>query len=417
MTQKFDRRSLFRFMNYSIVALPLLRLLQAERVDGAALRKKLCVITHPEGHDAAKFAQTRAAILGTALEKRALFINNVRLQSNGITHGSEQSILRANTQASLDSLLERNHGMRALRLGLAINPSNPSSVLCHNEQGAAGRIVMDPAAAFKEVFGQTLQLMNGYQLTDLKSGRKGILDHCLDDVRALKGRLGGSMAATYDDYIYSVNELYKQIQGLPGNATAGSPAAGGPPVAAAQCTRMDPSVVLSGAVEANFDAYVEAMLGVAFQALACDAVQTVVLQFAHSESGMAYNFPKGPVTDSTGFHGAVIHGQGKSPTYQAVIQWYFAKVASFATRFMQGPDDLLASTAILHTSNGGDCQAHSLDNTPMTIYGELGGTFKTGQTIAAPAGSTHFQILRQLLDGLVGPEVAFGDAKTRIAGL
>jgi hypothetical protein len=417
MTQKFDRRSLFRFMNHSIVALPLLRLLQAERVDGAVLRKKLCVITHPEGHDAAKFAETRSAILGTPLEKRALFLNNVRLQSNGITHGSEQSILRANTQASLDSLLERNHGMRALRLGLAINASNPSSLVCHNEQGGAGRILLDPAAAFKEVFGQTLQLMNNLQLADLQSGRKGILDHCLDDVRALKARLGGSMAATYDDYIYSVHELFKQIKALPGTETGGGGSGGGSPVASAQCTRMDPSAGLSGAVEANFDAYVEAMLGVAFQALACDAVQTVVLQFAHSESGMAYNFPKGPVTDGTGFHGAVIHGQGKSPTYQSVIQWYFSKVASFANRFMQGPDDMLASSAILHTSNGGDCQAHSLDNTPMAIYGELGGTFKTGQTVTAPAGSTHFQVIRQLLDGLVGPEVAFGDAKTRMTGL
>lgn len=417
MTHKFDRRRLFRFMNYSIVALPLLRLLQAERVDGAELRKKLCVITHPEGHDAAKFAETRASIIGTPLEKRALFIQNLRLQSNGITHGSEQSILRANTQASLDSLLERNHGMRALRLGLCINASNPSSLVCHNEQGAAGRILVDPAAAFKEVFGQTFQLMNGYQLADLTSGRKGILDHCLEDVRALKAQLGGSMATTYDDYIYSVNELYKQIKGLPGAPAAGGGAAGTSPVASAQCTRVDPSQGLSGAVEANFDAYVEAMLGVAFQAMACDAVQTVVLQFAHSESGMAYNFPKGPVTDSTGFHGAVIHGQGKSPTYQAVIQWYFSKVASFANRFIQGPDDMLANSAIIHTSNGGDCQAHSLDNTPMTIYGELGGVFKTGQTLSAPGGSNHFQLLRHLLDGLVGPEVAFGDAKTRIAGI
>lgn len=410
---RLTRRSFAKYLGFSVVSYPFLRTLQSHEAFGEVPRKKICIITHPEGHDINNWDETRSAILGTPLQQRTSFIRNIRLQSNGISHGAEQAILRAGTNESLDTFLEREHGIRALRLGLGINPSNPSSIVSHNEQGGAARILLDPMAAFQEVFGMNLALYNSVDRADLVRGKKSIMDPCLEDIKSLKNRLG-SMSPIFDDYIYSLNEVYKKLRETAQPAPGGS---SGSPVTAAQCSRENPAVGLNGAVEANFAAYVDATLDVAFQALACDAVQTVVLQFAHSESAMAYNFPNGPVSDPTGFHGAVIHGQGKSPTYQAVIRWYFSKVAAFARKMTEGGTDLLARSAIVHTSNAADPQAHTLDNVPMTIYGELGGLIKSGQTLDAPVGTSHHTILKTLVDGMLGPTVRFGEAGTSLPGL
>jgi hypothetical protein len=413
--KKITRRSFAKYLGQSVIALPFLRTIASERAFGAVPRRKLIIITHPNGHDAGRFEQTRALILNSNLAQRASFIKGVRLQSNGITHGAEQAILRANTQESLDAFLEKQHGIQALRLGLGLNPSNPSGVICHNEQGGAGRILLDPEEAFLNVFGQGLNMLPNYQQQEILAGKKSLFDACVGDARRLKQELGG-MGPLFDDYLYSLNEVFKDVQ----KAKQGQQGDGlnpGSAEAAAQCTRTNPATGLNGNVEANFNAYLDATLGVAFQAVACDAVQTVVLQLAHSESGMAYNFPGGPVQDGTGFHGGVIHGQGKSPTYQAVIEWYFGKVAGFAQKLTEGGDDILAQSALVHTSNGGDAQAHSLDDIPLTVYGELGGTLNSGQTLTAPAGTTHHALLNSLVQGMAGPGVTFGDASGSIPGL
>lgn len=396
--KSMTRRLFAKTYGLGLLSIPLVKSLESEIALGMPNKPKLFIITHPEGHDAGRFEQTRSLLMNSELRNRSLFLEGVRLSSNGITHGAEQAILRANTPNSLDSYLEKEHGFRVSRLGLAVNTSNPSGLVCHNEQGSPARISSSPMELFETSFGIRTSSLNSSTRYDLRQNRRTLVDVFLKDIQSIRRELG-SLASLYDDYTYSLHELNKKI------AASETPSQN-----KITCESVNPPNI----AEANFGEILDASLELSFQLFNCNASDVIVMQLAHSESSMAYNFVGGPVDDPTGFHGAVIHGQGKSPTYHSVIDWYFSKVFGFAEKL--AASSVSDSSLIFHTSNAGDPQAHSLDNVPMTLIGNLNNKIKTGARLDLSGVSNH-RVLATIIEAISSRTSGFGAATEPLAQL
>lgn len=396
LIKKINRRSFFRYASNGIIAGALGRVFQETQAFGEEGRLKLLICTTPNGHF--DFQSTKAALSSSlsadTLSRYALFLNNMDNASTvneggqgiGDWHGGESALLSFNTfKSSGPSFYTTIPGLKKAYLGVDVF----DRVYARDSSGGQVAVLNDPAAAMGSIFGGSALKLNSYDMALIQSGQKSILDPCLDDINKLKAELG-SDGALFDDYVFALKAMMSENTPSSGDdASSANIPDYGPAFEAPTCDKTA-SVSPGSTVEERH----QGMLDVAYQIMACDVAQVVVLSFLNNNSDPQHQY---------------IHGNGSNDggaAFKGFCDETQSRIGALAERLATGGYNLLDRSALVYISEGG---AHFLNgsfnnqhpqkNIPGAIFGSLGGVInKTGDLDLG--GLTNRNLWRSLADGM-----------------
>ncbi|SMF00574.1 DUF1552 domain-containing protein [Pseudobacteriovorax antillogorgiicola] len=415
---KLSRRHFFNYASHTLVAAALWRTFQSTRAFGAEGRKKILICTNPNGHHNSQ--DTAAALqmgLGSKAKAQTAILQGLDFEvtrAHGDWHAGEMSLLsfskdqKSRVPSFFTSLGLSNNDIKYL----GIDVGNRHYAI--DSAGNPINAIEDPSLAMRSFFGRSLQSVNSYDLALIESGRKNMLDPCLDDVKRLRSLLGQDKEL-FDNYLHHLQNHYAEIvkqeeakngnngsdgggndgggnPSDPGNSNGGGGA--GEPGSRFEAATCNKNAPLSGG--SSVEAKHEDMLEVAYQLMACDMAQVVVVSFLNNNTDPQHN---------------LIHGNGGQDggaSFKAFTSGVQSRVAKLANRLSEGDYNILDRSAVVYMSEGGAhadspsggfSTGHPTANIPCAVYGSLGGAISKSGIINVN-GQTNRNLWRQLADGM-----------------
>jgi hypothetical protein len=310
--------------------------------------------------------------------------------------GGEPSVPKAPT---LDQYLAEHIGGVTPYRNLNFSATNDTEItqgyLSFRAAGQTDDVLRNPSTIFNNLFRDLSSPTD--ELEAIRARKQSVLDYVKEDAARLGARLGAADKMRVDQYLQSVSELEKQIQGSVGTS----------------CTI--PSAPASGG---NMHVRFKQMVDLAVLALACDLTRVITLQASNSW-GLDYaGYDLGENIGSWSDH-FISHKLGDQdratdldglPQAEArriadarVILTSRFKVRRFAyflnaMKSVATPTGtLLDESLVLYTSENGDGDSHGRQNMPIILAGPVGG-FATGRRVAAggaPTGALHCSIINR----------------------
>lgn len=305
---------------------------------------------------------------------------------------------------------------------------------------AAGQSVIAEASPFKVyarlMGGGSSVVADQAEAKRLLARRRSVIDTVLDPLSGLTGRLGSADRAVVDNYLESVRGVERELSAL--EATAAS----------CQFTSVgiDPSLPDQKPwwqENANAPALLELQRKLAVTALACDITRVVTLTLSGSGgSSRTFDYVDGvsQLHDWHGFSHEVETGNDAELTL--IEKWHAEQLALLvddlkAVTVAQG-ESLLQHTLLLSNNeyggNGpvnflppdpGSGQRNNLTHyakmMPYLIFGQAGGSIKTGRNLVLPfkdntefqrsqgEGLSHTRLLVSILNALGYEDTTFGN--------
>jgi hypothetical protein len=254
-----------------------------------------------------------------------------------------------------------------------------------------------PRAVFERLFGT-----GG---TDMKSRlearreSQSILDAVSDDVRRLRGKLGGSDRGKIDQYLDAVRDVERRIQ-----------------LAEAQDNRELPSVQGPAGVPSLFSQYYKLMTDLTVLAWQTDMTRVCSFMIGHEMGGRAY-----PEVGFGDAHHSVTHHQGDPDKIEKV-----KKIDRFLTELLayhidklratpDGDGSLLDHSLTLYGGSISDGNLHLYTNLPVLLFGGGAAGVQGGRHIRYPRGTPLNNLFLTMLDKAgVAPIDRLGDSTGRL---
>jgi hypothetical protein len=253
---------------------------------------------------------------------------------------------------------------------------------------------VDPRAVFDRLFGTDLRTAGG--------ARHSILDHAREEALRLHRRLGMSDRRKLDEYLYSLREVERRIQGAE-NAQAGklSPEAGPP----------------SG-IPRDRDEHIRLMLDMIVLAFQTDS--TRVLTFMIGNGSDNRSFPQ--IGISGGHHNLSHHvGSAKKQAQLSRINHHYVTHLRYLIDRLRAVQEaegtLLDNSMILYGCAFGDGNSHDETDLPILIAGRGGGAIRPGRHIRLEKGTPLANLYLTLLDNVGAPAERLGNSSGRLEGL
>jgi hypothetical protein len=312
----------------------------------------------------------------------------------------------------LDHYLARTVGQSApfrhLYLGAMANAGNASGdkFISYPSPGQTITPEDDPRAAFELLFGSGIMGQGGggpdpTQVT--------VIDGVLDDMHALRARLGEIERAKLDLHLESLRELEQRIKAGPSG------------------TCDDPSVDFSAVTgdlydPAKFPAILRAQTDLMVQAMACGLTRVGVLQSSNHTSelimsrfmGAEMYDPDFDMRSHQASHYGPRHDPGKREyaDYLAQRRWWVAQFNYLLDQLAARPDGegtMLDSTLVLLCTEVNDGNTHLHDDMPFVLAGR--GGIKPGRLLDY-SGQRHAGLLTAIAQAMGADLSAYGDTQT-----
>jgi hypothetical protein len=317
---------------------------------------------------------------------------------------SEQAGGNVPTGPSIDYVLGQQLGagtaVRSLQIGVGSVRGIPDQVnLSYNMSGAAQPAIEDPAAFYRQMFGNAGTPSSSSPMTDdsakiRRAQDLSIVGALSSSAKRLQGRLGATEKTKLDDHLAALADIENRLKGdSPSDPVKYPPVVCDSPVVPAEGT----TGTLQEATEKHFD--------VLTQAFACDRTRFVVADWG-IDRGTVEMLPE--VKD---LHGEVAHqleeGGGDPannipPTTKAMTdlaklnmgklqRWYAQQLARLMTRMSETPDgdgSLLDNTLIIWSTDFGE-NVHGGLNVPHILLGGAQKKFRMGRYLNYATGSKH----------------------------
>ncbi|MDX2020491.1 MAG: DUF1552 domain-containing protein [Deltaproteobacteria bacterium] len=237
--------------------------------------------------------------------------------------------------------------------------------------------------------------------------RKSAIDFVLSDLKSLRGRLGAHDQTRLDAHLDSVRQLEMAL----------APAAS----ATQACVPVQPGTKLDYRKNDNIPALGQLSMDLLVMAMACDLTRVGTIQYGragaqHRFTWLGSDFltdpDNGPNDSTSGIHG-LAHNEG-NPSSRAKLArchtWYAEQVALLVDKLKAIPEGAgtMADNTLVVWMNEMGTGNHSLQNTPWTLVGRLGGQFKTNRVLAF-AGQAHNRLLGNVAQAFIGGDGKFGD--------
>ena len=255
-----------------------------------------------------------------------------------------------------------------------------------------------PRALFERLFGAA-GTTDPKVLAALRQEDRSILDAVSDDVKRLRGRLGGKDRSKIDQYTDALRDVERRIQR-----------------AEAQKDRDIPSLEGPGGIPTVFSDYFKLMADVMVLAWQTDMTRVITFQMGHEMSLRSY--PELGFTDS---HHSQTHHHGEQDKIAKVIQintLHTRMLAYYLDKLRSTPDgdgSLLDHSIVMYGAALSDANLHRYDDLPiLAVAGGING-IKGGQHYKFPQRTPLTNLLVTLLDKAGVPGVdRLGDSTGKL---
>lgn len=258
-----------------------------------------------------------------------------------------------------------------------------------------------PSLAFDMLFENRGSLLN-----------LSILDRVKDRAGRLSRKISSSDNAKLDEYMTSVREVEKRVDGM---RKAKDKADDLAKLKARPAWSMErPANGLPEDLREHSKLMLD-LIAIAFQT---DKTRVATLLISRDLSAMYYPF----LQVKQAHHGA--SHENNNDEYERITRWHvsqFAYLASKLDSMPEGSGTVLDNSCLMFLSNLWIGRTHNNSRLPLVLAGGLGGTLKTGRTLDyANAGDQNRRICSlylSIMDRMQIPLERFGDADTRLRDL
>jgi hypothetical protein len=239
-----------------------------------------------------------------------------------------------------------------------------------------------------------------------------ILDRVMDDAAALTRKISSDDKTKLDEYLASVREVEKRIEGTRKSMDK-----------AQDTAKQQNKPVFSMPRPANglpedLRDHARLMCDIIAIAFQTDKTRVASLLLARDLSAMYY-----PFLEVREGHHAASHNNG-SDGYERIARFHLSQLAYLATRLEgmpEGNGTVLDNSCLMWLSNMWIGRKHDNTRLPLVLAGGLGGTLETGRTLNyVEAGNDNRKLCSLFLSLMDRMDIKldkFGDADTRLQGV
>jgi hypothetical protein len=255
-----------------------------------------------------------------------------------------------------------------------------------------------PRAIFERLFGDAGASDPAARLA-LRQEDRSILDSVAEEVKRLRGVLGGADRSKIDQYLEALRDLERRMQ-----------------LAEKQDHHELPQIAGPIGIPQVFSEYYKLMTDLMVLAWRTDMTRVCTFQIGHEMSGRAY-----PEVGFGDAHHAVTHHQGDPEKIEKTTKinvFHTKMLAYYLDRLRATPDgdgSLLDHAMILYGSALSDGNLHLYTNLPLLLVGGGAAGIKGGRHIRFPKGTPMTNLLLAMLDKANVPHVEkLGDSTGRL---
>jgi uncharacterized protein DUF1552 len=255
-----------------------------------------------------------------------------------------------------------------------------------------------PRAIFERLFGDAGTSDPAARLA-LRQEDRSILDSVVEEVKRLRGVLGGADRSKIDQYLEALRDLERRMQ-----------------LAEKQDQHELPQIAGPAGIPQAFSEYYKLMTDLMVLAWQTDMTRVCTFQIGHEMSGRAY-----PEVGFGDAHHAVTHHQGDAEKIEKTTKinvFHTKMLAYYLDRLRATPDgdgSLLDHAMILYGSALSDGNLHLYTNLPLLLVGGGAAGIKGGRHMRFPKGTPMTNLLLTMLDKANVPHVEkLGDSTGRL---
>ena len=258
-----------------------------------------------------------------------------------------------------------------------------------------------PRAVFERLFGAATDEKDPAKRQRQADYRRSILDLALDDAQSLQKSLGGDDRRKLDEYLSSIRDVEKRIEGVETNNKA-------------QMVGEAPSASIS----TDFAEHARLMFDLMILAFQTDATRVVTILLGIEQSPR--NYPEIGLTE--GHHG-LTHHQGDKAKIEKVTQINEYHIKQFAwllekmKTIRDGDGSLLDNSMIIYGASLADGNTHQHHNLPTVLAGRGCGTLQPGRHVRYPNETPITNLYLSMFDRMGVTADSIGDSTGRLAGL
>jgi Protein of unknown function (DUF1552) len=252
--------------------------------------------------------------------------------------------------------------------------------------------------------------------------KKSILDYVINDLNRFSNIVGSEDKQSIDQHLTSVRAIETRLQtsttppmavdgGAPVSTVTGTPAACNFPN-----TSGEPKTTLTASVPV----ITQLQMDLAVAAFAADLTRVAVMQI--SDQGAAnlilswLGFTSGgalasdPNTgDANGFHAIAHENTMRKVTCDTWFQSQLAYIIGQMKSITDGTGKSMLDSSVIVGMNSMRTGTHETTGVPVVMAGSCGGYFKTGRSLALPAGTPNNGLLVALCNAMGAPVTTFGE--------
>ncbi len=255
-----------------------------------------------------------------------------------------------------------------------------------------------PRAIFERLFGDAGRSDAKTRLAQ-RQDERSILDSVTEEVKRLRGMLGGSDRGKIDQYLEAVRDLERRMQ-----------------LAEKQGDHELPQIAGPAGVPQVFSEYYKLMTDLMVLAWQTDMTRVCTFQIGHEMSGRAY-----PEVGFGDAHHSVTHHQGDREKIEKTTKiniFHTKMLAYYLDKLRSTPDgdgSLLDHSMILYGSALSDGNLHLYTNLPLLLVAGGVAGIKGGRHVRYPKGTPMTNLLLTMLDKANVPHVdKLGDSTGRL---
>jgi hypothetical protein len=260
----------------------------------------------------------------------------------------------------------------------------------------------NPRLVFERLFGTGAPAERQKNFQALQDAQKSVLDVVMQDTQVLEGKLGRRDQQKLDEYLTSVRDIEKRIQGM--EKFGALP---------------DPHTDAPAGVPADYGEHMDLMYDLMTLAFQTDSTRIATLILAADGTNRA--FPQIGIPEG---HHYCSHHQGKQELIDKVAvidRYYMEHFARFLGKLEQTKDvdghSLLHNSMIVYGCGNADGNRHTHENLPIILAGNGGGTLTPGR-YAKMSSQPATNLFLSMADRMGATDLErLGDSTGRLMGI
>jgi hypothetical protein len=324
---------------------------------------------------------------------------------------------------------------------VSLNQGTLVSSTGHLSWTAPGQVVLpntDPAKVFQLYFQGALPTTTptttkgtggssgagGAPASNANAIQKSILDYVINDLNRFSKIVGTEDQQSIDEHLTSVRAIETRLQNMgtpPTQMDGGAPismtAGTSPPACNFPSTASEPTANST----ANVPAITKLHMDIAIAAFASDLTRVAVMQIGDqgdanlilewlgfSSGGPLQSDPN--TGDANGFHAIAHENTMRKVTCDTWFQSQIAYLIGQMKSITDPTGQSMLDNSVIVGMNSMRTGTHETTSVPVVMAGSCGGYFKTGRSLALPAGTPNNGLLVALCNAMGTPVTTFGQA-------